>query len=77
LEIEQRHGRVRSFRYSPRTLDLDMLLYNDLSLDEPGLHLPHPRMHERRFVLEPLAEIAPDLIIPGYGPVSDVLAGLH
>ncbi len=77
LEIEHRHGRVRSFRNSPRTLDLDILLYNGLSQDEPGLRLPHPRMHERRFVLQPLAEIAPDTIIPGHGRVTDLLAKLN
>lgn len=76
LEIEQRHGRVRTFRNSPRTLDLDILLYDGLSLDEPGLSLPHPRMHERIFVLLPLAEIAPGLDIPGRGPVEALLAGL-
>jgi 2-amino-4-hydroxy-6-hydroxymethyldihydropteridine diphosphokinase len=73
LEIEHRHGRVRTFRNSPRTLDLDILLYNGLSLDEPGLHLPHPRMHERLFVLQPLAEIAPDIVIPGHGTASSRL----
>jgi 2-amino-4-hydroxy-6-hydroxymethyldihydropteridine diphosphokinase len=77
LEIEQRHGRVRSFRNSPRTLDLDILLYNGLNLDEPGLHLPHPRMHERLFVLRPLSEIAPDIDIPGQGPIADALSRLH
>jgi 2-amino-4-hydroxy-6-hydroxymethyldihydropteridine diphosphokinase len=76
LEIEHRHGRVRAFRNSPRTLDLDILLYNGLNIDEPGLHLPHPRMHERLFVLQPLAEIASDLMIPGLGSVADLLAGL-
>jgi len=76
LDIEQHHGRVRTFRNSPRTLDLDILLYNGLSLDEPGLHLPHPRMQERLFVLRPLAEIAPGLHIPGMGPVADLLAAL-
>ncbi|HEX8979278.1 MAG TPA: 2-amino-4-hydroxy-6-hydroxymethyldihydropteridine diphosphokinase [Parasulfuritortus sp.] len=76
LDIEYRHGRVRTFRNSPRTLDLDILLYDSLSLDEPGLRLPHPRMHERLFVLLPLAEIAPDIVIPGYGPIAAVLAGL-
>lgn len=76
LAIEQRHGRVRTFRNSPRTLDLDILLYNGLSVDEPGLRLPHPRMHERLFVLQPLAEIAPDIVIPGHGPIAAVLANL-
>lgn len=76
LDIERRHGRVRAFRNSPRTLDLDILLYDDLRLNEPGLHLPHPRMHERAFVLLPLAEIAPDAVLPGRGPVVDLLAGV-
>ena len=74
LELEHRHGRVRSFRNSPRTLDLDILLYDRLILNEPGLHLPHPRMHERPFVLLPLAEIAPDLDIPGFGSVAGLAA---
>jgi 2-amino-4-hydroxy-6-hydroxymethyldihydropteridine diphosphokinase len=76
LEIEHRHGRERTFRNAPRTLDLDILLYDDLVLDHPGLHLPHPRMHERAFVLAPLAEIAPDCVIPRHGPVRGLLAGL-
>ncbi len=76
LDIEQRHGRVRTFRNSPRTLDLDILLYDDLRLAECGLHLPHPRMHERAFVLVPLAELAPDAELPGHGRVVDALAGV-
>jgi 2-amino-4-hydroxy-6-hydroxymethyldihydropteridine diphosphokinase len=76
LAIEQRHGRVRSFRNSPRTLDLDILLYDRLTLSEPGLHLPHPRMHERPFVLLPLAEIAPDIELPGHGPIAALIARL-
>ena len=60
-EIEARHGRRRSFPNAPRTLDLDVLLYGELSLDLPGLKIPHPRMHERAFVLHPLLEIAPKL----------------
>jgi len=60
-EIEARHGRQRSFPNAPRTLDLDVLLYGELSLDLPNLKLPHPRMHERAFVLRPLMEIAPEL----------------
>ena len=76
LDIERRHGRERSFRNSPRTLDLDILLYDDLTLDEPGLHVPHPRMHERAFVLLPLAEIEPGLVLPGRGRLADLLAGL-
>lgn len=63
--IEERHGRLRSFRNAPRTLDLDLLTYADLMLDEDGLTLPHPRLHERAFVLMPLAEIAPHAPIPG------------
>jgi len=59
--IEARHGRARSFRNAPRTLDLDLLLYGDQTIDQPGLIVPHPRMHERAFVLQPLLEIAPQL----------------
>jgi 2-amino-4-hydroxy-6-hydroxymethyldihydropteridine diphosphokinase len=72
FEIEARFGRVRSVRNAPRTLDLDLLLYGDERLDLPGLTLPHPRMTERAFVLAPLAEIAPDLNIPGYGRVTEL-----
>ena len=64
LQIEQDLGRVRTERWGPRTLDIDLLLYDDRVIDEPGLHLPHPRMHERRFVLEPLCEIAPEVRHP-------------
>jgi 2-amino-4-hydroxy-6-hydroxymethyldihydropteridine diphosphokinase len=60
-EVEARHGRKRSFANAPRTLDLDLLLYGSLSLALPQLTIPHPRMHERAFVLEPLLEIAPHL----------------
>ena len=74
LEIERRYGRVRQFPNAPRTLDLDIVLYGDLEADEPGLTIPHPRMHERAFVLVPLAEIAPDCIVPGRGRVGDLLA---
>jgi 2-amino-4-hydroxy-6-hydroxymethyldihydropteridine diphosphokinase len=76
LDIEQRLGRVRAERFGPRTIDLDLLLYGDEVLDEPGLTLPHPRLHERRFALEPLAELAPDLVVPGRGEVSALLAKL-
>lgn len=67
LDVERSRGRdrAREQRWGPRTLDLDLLLYGSSSIDEPGLTVPHPRMHERRFVLEPLAEIAPDWIVPG------------
>ncbi len=63
-EVETSAGRVRSFTGAPRTLDLDILLYGDVILDEPGLRIPHPRMHQRRFVLEPLVQIAPGLVHP-------------
>jgi 2-amino-4-hydroxy-6-hydroxymethyldihydropteridine diphosphokinase len=64
LEIERERGRDRLSPNAPRTLDLDLILYGDSVLDEPGLIVPHPRFRERRFVLEPLAEIAPDLVDP-------------
>ena len=71
--IENRHCRRRSVRNAPRTLDLDLLLYGMLVVREEGLTLPHPRMHERAFVLLPLAEIAPDTPLPGHAPVSQLL----
>lgn len=74
LEIEERHGRVRSVPNAPRTLDLDILLYGDRTIDERGLSIPHPRMHERAFVLVPLAEIAPEIVIPGRGSAVALLA---
>ena len=74
LDIEHRHGRARSFRNAPRTLDLDLLLYGDAHFHEEGLTLPHPRMHVRRFVLLPLLEIAPEAVIPGRGHAADWLA---
>jgi 2-amino-4-hydroxy-6-hydroxymethyldihydropteridine diphosphokinase len=78
LRLEQRFGRVRvAGEHAPRTLDLDLLLYDDETIDEPGLTVPHPRMHERRFVLEPLAELAPGLLVPGLGPVESLLSGVH
>ncbi len=73
LDIEHRHGRERSFRNAPRTLDLDLLLYGTAHFHEDGLSLPHPRMHERGFVLLPLREIAPDTLIPGRGRAADWL----
>ncbi len=76
LAIEHRHGRERTFKNAPRTLDLDILLYDHLILNDPGLHLPHPRMHERAFVLAPLVEIAPACSIPGHGRCLDLLAVL-
>jgi 2-amino-4-hydroxy-6-hydroxymethyldihydropteridine diphosphokinase len=72
--IENRHGRRRSVRNAPRTLDLDLLSYGELVVHEEGLTLPHPRMRERAFVLLPLAEIAPDLSLPGNASVAQLLA---
>lgn len=72
--IEQAHGRVRTGeRWGPRTLDLDLLLYDDLQLETGRLTLPHPGLHERAFVLHPLAEVAPELVIPGRGPLRALL----
>lgn len=78
LAIERRLGRSRREgpRFGPRTIDLDLLLYGAESLREPGLVVPHPRLHERRFALEPLAELDPALEVPGHGPVQALLAGL-
>lgn len=67
LEIEHSHGRERTFRNAPRTLDLDILLYDELQLHEHGLSIPHPQMHLRAFVLQPLLELAPDCVIPAIG----------
>ena len=72
-EIETRHGRERTFPNAPRTLDLDLLLFGKSELNSEGLTLPHPRMHERAFVLVPLLEIAPDAEIPGHGRAADCL----
>jgi 2-amino-4-hydroxy-6-hydroxymethyldihydropteridine diphosphokinase len=78
LAVERRLGRVRGEgpRFGPRTIDLDLLLYGEELIDEPGLQIPHPRLHERRFALEPLAELDPGLEVPGRGPVQALLAGL-
>ena len=73
LAIERSRGRIRDFPNAPRTLDLDVLLYGDLELREPGLVIPHPRLHERAFVLVPLAEIAPRCVVPGRGAVAELL----
>ena len=70
LGIEQAFGRVRAERNGPRKLDLDILLYDDLTLATPRLTLPHPRLHLRAFVLQPLADLAPDLAIPGRGRLA-------
>jgi 2-amino-4-hydroxy-6-hydroxymethyldihydropteridine diphosphokinase len=78
LAVERCFGRVRvEGEHAPRTLDLDLLLYGDEEIDEPGLTVPHPRLHERRFVLEPLGELAPGLVVPGHGSVEALLSGVH
>ena len=79
LETERHLGRVRGEgpRFGPRTIDLDLLLYGDETIVEPGLQVPHPRLAERRFALEPLAELDPALEIPGAGPVQALLSGLQ
>lgn len=74
--IESRHGRVRPFAGAPRTLDLDLLLYDDLVLAGDELIVPHPRLHDRAFVLVPLAEIAPGRIVPGKGRAADLCAAI-
>jgi 2-amino-4-hydroxy-6-hydroxymethyldihydropteridine diphosphokinase len=76
--VERCHGRVRDgSRWGPRTLDLDILLYGGMRLDQPGLHLPHAEMHRRAFVLVPLADIADeDLPVPGHGTLGELLAGV-
>lgn len=76
LRTEERLGRVRGERWGPRTVDLDLLLYDDAVVDEPGLAVPHPRLHERLFVLEPLAELDPALVVPGQGSVAELLAAM-
>lgn len=78
LEIETRFGRERDEgeKWGPRELDLDLLTFGEERIDEPGMHIPHPHLHERAFVLVPLAEIAPSLEIPEVGTVSDLLAGV-
>jgi 2-amino-4-hydroxy-6-hydroxymethyldihydropteridine diphosphokinase len=78
LGIEQAFGRVRSEgeRWGPRTLDLDLLLFGDAVIDEPGLRVPHPHLHERAFALLPLAELLPAASIPGVGPVGAIAAAM-
>jgi 2-amino-4-hydroxy-6-hydroxymethyldihydropteridine diphosphokinase len=78
LAIERERDRERPFPHAPRTLDLDLILFGDLVIDEPGLVVPHPRFRERRFVLEPLAEIAPKLIDPVSGlTIVELLTRAH
>ena len=73
LEIEAKLGRTREVRWGPRTIDLDLIVAGDVVMDTPELQLPHPRAHERAFVLEPWLEIDPDAVIPGRGLVRDLL----
>lgn len=75
--IEQRFGRQRPYRNAPRTLDLDLLLYAAVQQAHPVLTLPHPRLHERAFVLAPLVDLAPDLVLPSGARVADLLAAIH
>ena len=78
LAVERALGRTRDGpRWGPRTIDLDLLLYGDVVLEEPGLSVPHPRLAERRFVLEPLAELDPGLVVPRRGPLGQLLATLQ
>jgi 2-amino-4-hydroxy-6-hydroxymethyldihydropteridine diphosphokinase len=77
LAIERSLGRTREGpRFGPRTIDLDLLVHGDEVVDEPGLAVPHARLHERRFALEPLAELAPGLVVPGRGSVEELLSRL-
>jgi 2-amino-4-hydroxy-6-hydroxymethyldihydropteridine diphosphokinase len=73
LDIERAHGRTRAAPNAPRTLDLDLLLFGDAIIDAPGLVVPHPRLHERAFVLVPLLELSPDVVVPGRGRAADLL----
>jgi 2-amino-4-hydroxy-6-hydroxymethyldihydropteridine diphosphokinase len=78
LGIERRLGRTREGpRFGPRTIDLDLLLYGDERLQEPGLEVPHPHLHERAFVLEPLFELDPGLVVPCRGALSEIIAGIQ
>ena len=78
LAVETSLGRKREGPTGgPRTIDLDLLLYGDEVVDDTGLRVPHPRLHERRFALEPLVELDPTLVVPGRGPVAALLAGLE
>lgn len=74
--VEQRHGRERGEHWGPRTLDLDLLLYGGDRIDSPRLQVPHPQMSGRAFVLVPLFELAPDLVLPGLGPLGDAMHGI-
>jgi 2-amino-4-hydroxy-6-hydroxymethyldihydropteridine diphosphokinase len=77
-DIEARHGRVRdNTRWAPRTLDLDIITFGDVAMETPTLTLPHPRAHERSFVLAPWLEVDPEAILPGHGPVTNLLKRLE
>jgi 2-amino-4-hydroxy-6-hydroxymethyldihydropteridine diphosphokinase len=76
LHIEAEAGRERRVRWGPRSLDLDLLLYDDAIVAAPGLQVPHPRLTERRFVLAPLAEVWPDAIVPGHGRLADLVSAV-
>ena len=77
IDVERTLGRVREGpRFGPRALDLDLLVFGHATIDEPGLTVPHPRLHERRFALEPLHELDPELVVPGCGRVTDLLSEL-
>jgi 2-amino-4-hydroxy-6-hydroxymethyldihydropteridine diphosphokinase len=78
LEVERGLGRERGTgpRYGPRAIDLDLLLFGPAVIDEPGLTVPHPRLHERRFALEPLVDLDAGLVVPGRGTVAELLAAL-
>jgi 2-amino-4-hydroxy-6-hydroxymethyldihydropteridine diphosphokinase len=76
LAVERELGRERGERWGPRTIDLDLLLFGGETIDEPGLTVPHPRLHERRFALEPLVDLDPELAIPGRGRLVELLAEL-
>ena len=78
LEVERGLGRERGTgpRFGPRAIDLDLLLFGSQVIEEPGLTVPHPRLHERRFALEPLAELDPGLVVPGRGTLAELLAAL-
>ena len=75
-EIEAEHGRVRAERWGDRTLDLDLIVWGDL-IEDGNLVVPHPRAHERDFVLEPWFEIEPDAVLPGHGPIRDLVREVH
>ena len=78
LSVERTLGRTREGpRYGPRTIDLDLLLYGDEVVDEPGLRVPHPRLAARRFALEPLCELDPELVVPGAGPLKALLSEIE